>query len=167
MGVTALIRGSFLGYVWRAMRDDEDASRALGVKTFLQQGPGCLHIRSMGGHRGRSSGLGPGGGLSRIDHGMGISIDVLIGPIVGGLGTAFGPLIGALIIIPLDHLMSSLGATIGVPGVKQRGLRYGAHRCRLAAAGRCMAATGIRRFRSPKAVRSLRPQVVQTQEVGQ
>jgi branched-chain amino acid transport system permease protein len=117
VGVTALIRRSFLGYVWRAMRDDEDASRALGVRTFLHK----VLVVSISG-----AWAAIGGGLLALVQGsifpdsimgMGISVDVLIGPIVGGLGTAFGPLLGALIIIPLDHLMSSLSDMIGVPGL--------------------------------------------------
>jgi branched-chain amino acid transport system permease protein len=117
VGVTALIRRSFLGYVWRAMRDDEDASRALGVRTFLHK----VLVVSISG-----AWAAIGGGLLALVQGsifpdsmmgMGISVDVLIGPIVGGLGTAFGPLLGAMIIIPMDHLMSSLSDMIGVPGL--------------------------------------------------
>ena len=117
VGVTAPIRRSFLGYVWRAMRDDEDASRALGVRTFLHK----VLVVSISG-----AWAAIGGGLLALVQGsifpdsimgMGISVDVLIGPIVGGLGTAFGPLLGALIIIPMDHLMSSLSDMIGVPGL--------------------------------------------------
>jgi branched-chain amino acid transport system permease protein len=117
VGLTALIRRSFLGYVWRAMRDDEDASRALGVRTFLHK----VLVVSISG-----AWAAIGGGLLALVQGsifpdsimgMGISVDVLIGPIVGGLGTAFGPLLGALIIIPMDHLMSSLSDMIGVPGL--------------------------------------------------
>jgi branched-chain amino acid transport system permease protein len=117
VGVTAFIRRSFLGYVWRAMRDDEDASRALGVRTFLHK----VLVVSISG-----AWAAIGGGLLALVQGsifpdsimgMGISVDVLIGPIVGGLGTAFGPLLGALIIIPMDHLMSSLSDMIGVPGL--------------------------------------------------
>lgn len=117
VGVTALIRRSFLGYVWRAMRDDEHASRALGVRTFLHK----VLVVSISG-----AWAAIGGGLLALVQGsifpdsimgMGISVDVLVGPIVGGLGTAFGPLLGALIIIPMDHLMSSLSDMIGVPGL--------------------------------------------------
>jgi branched-chain amino acid transport system permease protein len=117
VGVTAFIRRSFLGYVWRAMRDDEHASRALGVRTFLHK----VLVVSISG-----AWAAIGGGLLALVQGsifpdsimgMGISVDVLIGPVVGGLGTAFGPLLGALIIIPMDYLMSSLSDTIGVPGL--------------------------------------------------
>jgi branched-chain amino acid transport system permease protein len=116
VAVTFFVRASFLGYVWRAMRDDEDASRALGVRTFRHK---VLVVAISG------AWAAIGGGLLALVQGsvfpdsimgMGISIDVLIGPIVGGLGTAFGPLLGAMIIIPLDHLMSALGDSLGLPG---------------------------------------------------
>jgi branched-chain amino acid transport system permease protein len=124
VGVTALIRRSFLGYVWRAMRDDEHASRALGVRTFLHK----VLVVSISG-----AWAAIGGGLLALVQGsifpdsimgMGISVDVLVGPIVGGLGTVFGPLLGALIIIPMDHLVSSLSDMIGVPGLNN--VAYGA-----------------------------------------
>lgn len=163
--VTAFIRASFLGYVWRAMRDDEDASRALGVNTFLHK----VLVVSISG-----AWAAIGGGLLALIQGsifpdsimgMGISVDVLIGPIVGGLGTAFGPLIGALIMIPLDHLMSSLSDTIGLPGLNN--VAYG-----IVLIGVVWSLPdGVwpalaRRFRSQKEVRSLSGQIAQTQEVG-
>jgi branched-chain amino acid transport system permease protein len=117
VATTAYIRNAFLGYVWRAMRDDEDAARALGVKTFLHK----VLVVSISG-----AWAAIGGGLLALVQGsifpdsimgLGISVDVLIGPVVGGLGTSFGPLLGALIIIPVDHLMSFLGDAIGLPGL--------------------------------------------------
>ncbi len=117
VGITGLIRRSFLGYVWRAMRDDEDASRALGVRTFIHK----ILVVSISG-----AWAAVGGGILALVQGsifpdsimsMGISVDVLMWPVVGGLGTAFGPLIGALIIIPGDHLMGFLGDKIGIPGL--------------------------------------------------
>lgn len=115
--VTALIRASFLGYVWRAMRDDENASRALGVRTFLHK---VLVIAISG------AWAAVGGGLLALVQGsifpdsimgMGISVDILVGPVVGGLGTAFGPLLGAAIVIPIDHLLNALGEMIAIPGL--------------------------------------------------
>jgi branched-chain amino acid transport system permease protein len=166
VGVTALIRKSFLGYVWRAMRDDEDASRALGVRTFLHK----VLVVSISG-----AWAAIGGGLLALVQGsifpdsimgMGISVDVLIGPIVGGLGTAFGPLLGALIIIPLDHLMSSFSDTIGLPGLNN--VAYGIVLIGvvwLLRVGVWPALVG--HFEAKKEVRSIRSRIVQTQEVGQ
>jgi branched-chain amino acid transport system permease protein len=123
VAVTAAIRRSFLGYVWRAMRDDESASRALGVRTFLHK----ILVISISG-----AWASFGGGLLALVQGsifpdsimsMSISVEVLIGPIVGGLGTAFGPLIGALVVIPVNHGVSALGDLLGIPGLNN--IAYG------------------------------------------
>ncbi len=136
VGITGLIRRSFLGYVWRAMRDDEDASRALGVRTFIHK----ILVVSISG-----AWAAVGGGILALVQGsifpdsimsMGISVVVLMGPVVGGLGTAFGPLIGALIIIPVDHLMGFLGDKIGIPGLNNVALWNRPDRRRLVVARR-------------------------------
>ena len=47
--------------------------------------------------------------------GMGISVDVLIGPVVGGLGTAFGPLVGSLAAVRLvARLSEQLGRKVAL-----------------------------------------------------
>ena len=48
---------------------------------------------------------------------MRLSIDLIIGPIVGGLGTLFGPILGALIIVPLNEVAKELGQASGVNGL--------------------------------------------------
>ena len=57
---------------------------------------------------------------------MARSIEIILGPIIGGIGTLFGPILGAFVLIVLGEglsdLMNALGAT--VPGVKQ--VFYGA-----------------------------------------
>jgi branched-chain amino acid transport system permease protein len=46
-----------------------------------------------------------------------VSIEVLIAPIIGGLGSAFGPVIGAFFVVPLMEFSSVLGARIGFYGL--------------------------------------------------
>lgn len=120
---TEIISRSHFGYVWRAMRDDDEAARALGVRTFRHK----ILVISIS-----AASAAAGGGILALVQGaifpdsimgMGISVDVLIGPIVGGLGTAFGPLVGSLVAIPLNHLMSALGDTLGIPGLNN--IAYG------------------------------------------
>ncbi|WFU55192.1 branched-chain amino acid ABC transporter permease [Bradyrhizobium pachyrhizi] len=114
---TEIISHSYLGYVWRAMRDDDEAARALGVRTFRHK----ILVISIS-----AATAAVGGGVLALVQGsvfpdsmmgMGVSVEVLIGPVVGGLGTAFGPLIGSLAAIPLNHLMGALGDSLGVPGL--------------------------------------------------
>jgi branched-chain amino acid transport system permease protein len=49
------------------------------------------------------------------------SIELILGPIIGGIGTLFGPLIGALLLTSLSETMQQLLAALGLdaPGAKQ------------------------------------------------
>ncbi|MCC8952799.1 branched-chain amino acid ABC transporter permease [Bradyrhizobium sp. Pear77] len=120
---TEMISRSYFGYVWRAMRDDEQAARALGVRAFRHK---ILVIAIS------AATAAVGGGILALVQGsifpdsimgMGLSVDVLIGPVVGGLGTTFGPLVGSLAAIPLNHLMSALGDCLRIPGLNS--IAYG------------------------------------------
>ena len=51
---------------------------------------------------------------------MSRSIELIMGPIVGGLGTVFGPVVGAFILTPMGELLISATERIGLnaPGTK-------------------------------------------------
>jgi branched-chain amino acid transport system permease protein len=121
---TEMISRSYLGYVWRAMRDDDDAARALGVQTFRHKILVISISAATAAIGGGVLGLVQGAIFPDSIMGMGISVDVLIGPVVGGLGTAFGPLIGSMASIPLHHAMGALGDSLGIPGLNS--IAYGA-----------------------------------------
>jgi branched-chain amino acid transport system permease protein len=48
--------------------------------------------------------------------GLGVSVDILIPAIVGGIGTLFGPIVGAFIVIPIAEIARSYlgGGTGGI-----------------------------------------------------
>jgi branched-chain amino acid transport system permease protein len=48
------------------------------------------------------------------------SIEIILAPIVGGLGTVFGPVVGAFILTPLGEVLTALTDRLGInaPGVK-------------------------------------------------
>jgi len=52
---------------------------------------------------------------------IGRSIEIILGPIIGGVGTLFGPILGAAVLAILADSITELLAAIGVeiPGVKQ------------------------------------------------
>src|SRR5262249_48185909 len=54
------------------------------------------------------------------------SIELILAPVVGGLGTVFGPVVGAFILTPLGEALTALTDWLGInaPGVK--GVFYGA-----------------------------------------
>ncbi|MEY9462782.1 MULTISPECIES: branched-chain amino acid ABC transporter permease [Bradyrhizobium] len=121
---TELISRSYWGYVWRAMRDDEEAARALGVRTFRHKVLVVSISAATAAVGGGVLGLVQGAIFPDSIMGMAISVDVLIGPVVGGLGTAFGPLVGSMAAIPLHHAMGALGDSLGLPGLNS--VAYGA-----------------------------------------
>ena len=49
------------------------------------------------------------------------SIELILGPIIGGIGTLFGPLIGAFLLTGLSEAMQELLSALGfdAPGAKQ------------------------------------------------
>ncbi len=93
--LTALLRHSRFGAQLQAVRDNEDAARALGVDPFrtkllaialsaaLMGAAGAFYVQVF-------SYLDPA-----IAFGPHVSVEALVGAIVGGMGTLWGPLLGA------------------------------------------------------------------------
>src|SRR6185503_64068 len=112
-----------------AVRENEDAARALGVDALtvklgaitlsaaVTAAAGCLYAQYCR-HRD-----------SAIAYGLWSSVEALLAPIVGGIGTVFGPLIGALALHGLGNLTSLMAGRI--PGIDL--VVYGARLFRRAA----------------------------------
>lgn len=117
----ALIARSRLGYQWLAVREDQEAARAVGINVFRAKMTAVLI----------SSGMTAVGGVFYAFYynnifpaqvfDIGRSIELILGPIVGGVGTVFGPIVGAFILTPLGEGLISLTHALGVniPGAKQ------------------------------------------------
>lgn len=91
-----LIQRSRLGAWLVAIRDNEDAARALGVDTFackLQAITISAALTGLGGAFYADYYLYIDPGLA---FGPSISVEVLLAPIIGGLGTVWGPFVGAV-----------------------------------------------------------------------
>jgi branched-chain amino acid transport system permease protein len=50
---------------------------------------------------------------------MGRSIEMTLAPIIGGLGTLFGPFVGAVVLTGLGEIFTSVGEHLDIPGIKQ------------------------------------------------
>lgn len=96
MLLTFLIKKSRFGAYLVAIRENEDAARALGIDTYK------IKVQAMA-ISGAFGGLA--GALylqlwlfidSTVVYGSPVSIEALIGPVIGGAGTVWGPLIGTL-----------------------------------------------------------------------
>jgi len=102
--LTRAIEQSRFGAYLVAIRENEDAAKALGVDTVLIKLAAMTVSAAM---------AAAAGGFyaqyflfvdSGIAYGPWISVEALLAPIIGGVGTVFGPLLGALVVKVLGEL---------------------------------------------------------------
>jgi branched-chain amino acid transport system permease protein len=112
---------SRVGYFWQAIREDEVAARSLGINTFRYK---MIAIAI-------SSGMTAPAGMFYAFYYNNLfpeqtffilrSIEIILGPIIGGIGTLFGPVIGAFLITGLAEVLQEFLNAYGldIPGVKR------------------------------------------------
>ena len=114
----ALLVRSRIGYYWRAVREDEDAARAIGVPATRVKVLAASLSAGFTGVCGAWYALIQGSLFPDSVLGMRMSIDLIIAPIVGGLGTLFGPVLGAVVIYPLNELSKDFAQEFSLSGLK-------------------------------------------------
>jgi branched-chain amino acid transport system permease protein len=95
--LTRWLENSRFGARLMAVRENEDAARALGVNAF---GVKLRAIALSGGMAGLAGAFYAQYFLyidPRVAYGSGISVETLLVPIIGGIGTVFGPILGAIV----------------------------------------------------------------------
>ena len=109
------------GYYWQAIRENEEAAQALGINTFRWKMLAVAISSAMTAVSGvffafYYNNLFP----EQIFH-ISRSIEIILGPIIGGIGTLFGPILGAAVLTLLADGITELLAAMGleIPGVKQ------------------------------------------------
>lgn len=105
------------GRYFVALREDEDAAESLGVNVFKYK---MIAI-------GISSFMAALGGTFYANYifylhptsvmSMWVSIEIIMRPIIGGIGTLFGPLIGSFLLTPLSEIARSYFTKAGLEGI--------------------------------------------------
>ena len=110
-----------IGYYWQAIREDPEAAQALGVNTFRYKMLAVLISSAMTSLAGVFFAFYYNNLFPEQIFNMGRSIEIILGPIIGGLGTLFGPILGAAVLTVLaDGITEALRfAGVEIPGVKQ------------------------------------------------
>ena len=115
LAVTAWLRHSRFGAYLQAVRDNEDAARAIGVNPLrvklggialsaaFMSAAGSFYVQVF-------QYIDPG-----IAFGSAVSVEALVGAIVGGLGTLWGPVLGAVTLHALSDLTRNLFGEL--PGI--------------------------------------------------
>jgi branched-chain amino acid transport system permease protein len=116
----ALLR-SRVGYYWLAIRESPEAAQALGVNLFRYKMIAVVLSAAMTSLAGvvfafYYNNLFP----EQIFH-ISRSIELILGPIIGGIGTLVGPIVGAFLLTGLAEGLREVMLQLGVevPGVKQ------------------------------------------------
>jgi branched-chain amino acid transport system permease protein len=116
----ALLR-SRIGHYWLAIREDEQAARAVGIDTFRCKMAAVAISAGMTSVAGvffafYYNNLFP----EQVFH-ISRSIELILAPMIGGVGTLLGPLVGATLLTVLaEGLRATLDAFgIDLPGTKQ------------------------------------------------
>ncbi len=116
-----LLLKSRLGYYWLAIREDEQAARAVGINAFRYKMIAVVISAGMTSFSGVFYAFFYNNLFPEQIFNISRSIEIILAPLVGGVGTLFGPIFGTFILeglseglrVALDH------AGIDIPGIKQ------------------------------------------------
>ena len=117
VAVVRLLEVSKTGRFMVAIREDEEAAQALGVNTFKYN----MYAIAISAFMTSLAGAFYANYIFYLHphtmFGMSTSIDLILRPIVGGLGTLFGPIIGSFILTPLAEISRAYFAKGGFEGL--------------------------------------------------
>jgi branched-chain amino acid transport system permease protein len=123
--LVALLARSRLGYHWLAVREDQDAARALGIDVFRAKMQAVLISSAMTAVGGVFYAFYYNNLFPAQVFDINRSIELILAPIVGGLGTVFGPVVGAFILTPVGELLIGVTERLGINAPGAKALFYG------------------------------------------
>ncbi|MDE1972607.1 MAG: branched-chain amino acid ABC transporter permease [Hyphomicrobiales bacterium] len=112
---------SRVGYFWLAIREDETAARAAGIDTFRYKMIAVVVSAAMTSFAGVFYAFFYNNLFPEQVFSIFRSVEIILGPIIGGIGTLFGPILGAFVLKGLAEALSSVMTAFGIdlPGVTQ------------------------------------------------
>jgi branched-chain amino acid transport system permease protein len=119
--LTTWLMRSRTGYYFRAIRDNEEAARAAGVNTFVYKMIAIQISAALTALAGVFFAFYYNNLFPEQIFNMGRSIEIILAPIIGGVGTLFGPVLGAALLTLMSEGLTELLQKLGIeaPGLKQ------------------------------------------------
>jgi branched-chain amino acid transport system permease protein len=112
---------SRMGYFWLAIREDEQAARAAGVNSFRYKMYAVMISAAVTSFAGVFYAFFYNNLFPEQVFNISRSIEMILGPVIGGVGTLFGPILGAFVLTGLAESVNSVMAAFGLdlPGARQ------------------------------------------------
>ncbi len=112
---------SRIGYFWLAIREDEEAARAAGIDTFRYKMYAVTISAAVTSFAGVFYAFFYNNLFPEQVFNISQSIQMILGPIIGGVGTLFGPILGAFVLTGLAESLNSALSAMGfdLPGAEQ------------------------------------------------
>jgi len=112
---------SRVGYFWLAIREDEVAARAAGIDTFRYKMIAVMVSAAVTSFAGVFYAFFYNNLFPEQVFSISRSVEIILGPIIGGVGTLFGPILGAFVLKGLAEALNSAMTAFGIelPGVTQ------------------------------------------------
>ncbi|HEX9161358.1 MAG TPA: branched-chain amino acid ABC transporter permease [Thermoanaerobaculia bacterium] len=105
--VSWIVRRSKLGYFFQAIREDQDAAHSLGINPTLYKDTALAISAIFTSLAGTLYGVYVGFIDPSTVLGLDLSVQIVMICIIGGIGTLLGPIIGAVVLIPLSEALRS------------------------------------------------------------
>jgi len=110
---------SRLGRYWLAIREDAEAAQAVGVPVLRCKMLAVMISAALTAVAGVWNAFYYNNLFPETAFAMSRSIEMTLAPIIGGLGTLFGPFVGAVVLTGLGEVFTAAGDRLDIPGIKQ------------------------------------------------
>jgi branched-chain amino acid transport system permease protein len=117
----SFLRTSRIGYFWLAIREDEHAARATGINTFRYKMFAIMISAGVTSFAGVFYAFYYNNLFPEQIFNISRSIEIILGPFIGGIGTLFGPILGAFVLTGLAETLNAAMTALGLdlPGATQ------------------------------------------------
>jgi len=110
---------SKLGRYWLAIREDAEAAQAVGVPVLRCKMLAVTISAALTAVAGVWNAFYYNNLFPETAFGISRSIEITLSPIIGGLGTLFGPFVGAIVLTGLGEIFTDLSDWLHIAGIKQ------------------------------------------------
>ena len=105
IAVNWIVQHSKLGYYFQAIREDQDAAHSLGINLAFYKNVALAISAAFTAWAGAFYAMFVKFIDPNIAFGLDVSVQIVLIVIIGGIGTILGPVIGAMVLVPLSEIL--------------------------------------------------------------